>query len=63
MDAAFAELGAIDLLVNNVGGGDAVEPVGFLDTGDAQWQGIFDLNLLSAVRVSRPGGTRPAEPK
>ncbi|MFD4478822.1 oxidoreductase [Streptomyces sp. NPDC058471] len=53
MDGAFAELGGIDLLVNNVGGGDAVEPVGFLDTDDAQWQGVFDLNLLSAVRVSR----------
>ncbi|MCX4669240.1 oxidoreductase [Streptomyces sp. NBC_01381] len=53
MDAAFAELGGIDLLVNNVGAGDAVEPVGFLDTGDVQWQGIFDLNLLSAVRVTR----------
>ncbi|UKY48304.1 oxidoreductase [Streptomyces inhibens] len=53
MDSAFAELGGIDLLVNNVGAGDAVEPIGFLDTDDAQWKSIFDLNLLSAVRVSR----------
>ncbi|MEV6750911.1 oxidoreductase [Streptomyces sp. NPDC051214] len=53
MDGAFAELGGIDLLVNNVGAGDAVKPVGFLDTDDAQWHGVFDLNLLSAVRVSR----------
>ncbi|MFG2138756.1 oxidoreductase [Streptomyces sp. NPDC048650] len=53
MDRAFAELGALDLLVNNVGAGDAVEPVGFLDTDDARWASIFDLNLLSAVRTSR----------
>ncbi|MGW2630271.1 oxidoreductase [Streptomyces chattanoogensis] len=53
MESAFAELGGIDLLVNNVGAGDAVEPAGFLDTDDAQWASIFDLNLLSAVRISR----------
>ncbi|PJN41575.1 3-oxoacyl-ACP reductase [Streptomyces sp. CB02959] len=53
MDSAFAELGGIDLLVNNVGGGDAVELAGFLDTDDAQWGAVFDLNLLSAVRASR----------
>ncbi|UJB42970.1 oxidoreductase [Streptomyces sp. A1-5] len=53
MDSAFAELGGIDLLVNNVGAGDAVEPVGFMDTDDAQWGAIFDLNLLSAVRAAR----------
>ncbi|MFF2805919.1 oxidoreductase [Streptomyces sp. NPDC058000] len=53
MDSAFAELGGIDLLVNNVGAGDAVELAGFLDTDDAQWGAVFDLNLLSAVRASR----------
>ncbi|MEV4336898.1 oxidoreductase [Streptomyces sp. NPDC049590] len=53
MDSAFAELGGIDLLVNNVGAGDDVEPVGFLDTDDTQWSRILDLNLLSAVRVTR----------
>ncbi|MFE3647842.1 oxidoreductase [Streptomyces sp. NPDC059122] len=53
MDSAFAELGGIDLLVNNVGGGDAVELAGFLDTDDAQWGAVFDLNLLSAVRAGR----------
>ena len=53
MQCAFAELGGIDLLVNNVGIGDAMEPVGFLDADDERWNDIFDLNLLSTVRVSR----------
>ena len=53
MAAAQAEFGGLDLLVNNVGGGDDVQPVGFLDTDDTQWTRIFDLNLLSAVRASR----------
>jgi NAD(P)-dependent dehydrogenase (short-subunit alcohol dehydrogenase family) len=53
MECAFAELGGIDLLVNNVGVGDAVQPGGFLDVEDARWNEIFDLNLVSAVRVAR----------
>ncbi|MFE5240741.1 MULTISPECIES: SDR family NAD(P)-dependent oxidoreductase [unclassified Streptomyces] len=53
MAEAHTEFGAIDLLVNNVGGGDDVEPVGFLDTDDTQWTGTFDINLLSAVRATR----------
>lgn len=53
MDSALAELGGIDLLVNNVGAGDDVEPAGFLDTDDTRWTRIFDLNLLSAVRATR----------
>ncbi|MGW0814214.1 oxidoreductase [Streptomyces viridiviolaceus] len=53
MDRALAEWGGVDLLVNNVGGGDDVEPVGFLDTDDDQWTRVFDLNLLSAVRAGR----------
>ncbi|MGH4031725.1 oxidoreductase [Actinomycetota bacterium Odt1-20B] len=53
IDAAHTELGGIDLLVNNVGGGDDVEPVGFLDATDAQWESVLALNLLSAVRVTR----------
>ncbi|AEW93691.1 MULTISPECIES: oxidoreductase [Streptomycetaceae] len=53
MEAALAELGGIDLLVNNVGGGDDVEPVGFLDTDDTQWTRVLGLNLLSAVRTTR----------
>ncbi|MBC2873728.1 MULTISPECIES: oxidoreductase [Streptomyces] len=52
-ERALAALGGIDLLVNNVGAGDDVEPGGFLDVDDDQWRGVFDLNLMSAVRVSR----------
>jgi NAD(P)-dependent dehydrogenase (short-subunit alcohol dehydrogenase family) len=53
VDAALAELGGIDLLVNNVGGGDDVHPAGFLDTGDTQWTRVLELNLLAAVRTTR----------
>ncbi|MFJ8026904.1 SDR family oxidoreductase [Streptomyces sp. NPDC096311] len=49
--SALAELGGIDLLVNNVGGGDDV--AGFLDTDDTQWARVLDLNLLSTVRACR----------
>ncbi|WP_416973067.1 SDR family oxidoreductase [Streptomyces sp. 4F14] len=52
MDAALAELGGIDLLVNNVGGGDGAT-VGFLDVADAEWTGAFDMNVLSTVRATR----------
>lgn len=51
-DAALAELGGIDLLVNNVGGGEK-PTTNFLDVDDAEWVGAFDLNLFSAVRASR----------
>ncbi|GAA2065225.1 SDR family oxidoreductase [Streptomyces albiaxialis] len=53
MNSALAELGGIDLLVNNVGAGDDVRLGGFLDTDDTQWARVFDLNLLSAVRATR----------
>ncbi|EDY47304.1 oxidoreductase [Streptomyces clavuligerus] len=53
ISGALDTLGGIDLLVNNVGGGDGLAPVGFLDSDDAHWTGILDLNLLSAVRATR----------
>lgn len=55
VDAALAELGGIDILVNNVGAGDAdrVGIGGFLDVGDDQWRDLFDLNLFSAVWMTR----------
>ncbi|RCV51938.1 SDR family oxidoreductase [Marinitenerispora sediminis] len=55
VDAALAELGELDLLVNNVGGGDggAEQVGGFLAFDDGVWQATYDLNFLSAVRAVR----------
>ncbi|MGD0553948.1 MAG: oxidoreductase [Streptosporangiaceae bacterium] len=53
MDTALAELGGVDLLVNNVGGGDDIHLAGFLDVDDATWTRVLDINLFSAVRASR----------
>jgi NAD(P)-dependent dehydrogenase (short-subunit alcohol dehydrogenase family) len=55
IDTALAELGGIDILINNVGAGDVDRfgLGGFLDIGDDQWQGLFDLNLFSAVWMTR----------
>ncbi|WP_372410435.1 SDR family NAD(P)-dependent oxidoreductase [Streptomyces luteireticuli] len=53
---AEAEFGGrLDLLVNNVGGGDAdgAQTGGFLSFTDHQWHEAFTLNLLSAVRTTR----------
>ncbi|MFD5428194.1 SDR family oxidoreductase [Streptomyces sp. NPDC127084] len=50
---ALAELGGIDLLVNNVGAGDAVQPGGFLEVDDTTLQKVLDLNLFSAIRATR----------
>lgn len=52
IDAALEEFGGIDLLVNNVGGGDQVT-YGFLDADDSEWNSVFDINVLSAVRATR----------
>jgi 3-oxoacyl-[acyl-carrier protein] reductase len=48
--AAVAAFGAVDILVNNVGGSTGSS---FLETGDADWQRAIDLNLMPAVRASR----------
>ncbi|WP_062994046.1 oxidoreductase [Nocardia mikamii] len=55
IDSALRELGGIDILVNNVGGGDA-DRLGlgaFTDVTDEQWRTLFDLNLFSAVWTTR----------
>ncbi|MGV9384957.1 oxidoreductase [Nonomuraea sp. NPDC003707] len=52
IDSALAELGGIDLLVNNVGGGDKTT-VGFLDVDDSEWTSMFDINVLATVRATR----------
>jgi len=52
---AVEAVGGIDLLVNNVGGGDVDRLVlgGFLDVPVEQWATVFDLNLFSAVWTTR----------
>jgi NAD(P)-dependent dehydrogenase (short-subunit alcohol dehydrogenase family) len=52
IEGALAELGGIDLLVNNVGGGDEAV-LGFLDADDTQWTRMFDINVLATVRATR----------
>jgi NAD(P)-dependent dehydrogenase (short-subunit alcohol dehydrogenase family) len=55
IDTALAELGEIDILVNNVGGAEAdrVKLGGFLDADDTQWRESLDLNLFSTIWATR----------
>jgi len=43
--------GDVDILVNNLGG--VLATGGFLDLSDETWQGTYELNLFSTVRVTR----------
>lgn len=50
IDKTIARFGRIDILVNNAGG----PPAGPFETlGDEEWAKAIELNLLSAVRMSR----------
>lgn len=51
--SAIDQHGDIDLLVNNVGGGDASGLRDFFGYDDDLWQQVFDLNFFSAVRACR----------
>ncbi|WP_432937325.1 SDR family NAD(P)-dependent oxidoreductase [Kribbella sp. CA-253562] len=51
MSEALTELGGVDVLVNNAG--SAADPTSFLETDEAHWQEIFDLNLFGAIRASQ----------
>jgi NAD(P)-dependent dehydrogenase (short-subunit alcohol dehydrogenase family) len=58
IDRATAELGGIDVLVNNVGIGDTDDLVKgalqtLLDLPDEAWKQTFDLHFYSALRVTR----------
>ena len=48
---AISALGGIDILVNNVG--SIQKLTGFFDLSDEDWQEVFDVNLMSAVRACR----------
>ena len=48
--AATAELGAVDCLVNNVG---IAYQTGFEELSDEQWDDMWQLNVMSAVRAIR----------
>ena len=48
--AASARAGAIDILVNNVGYFE-VKP--FTEIADAEWLAMFELNVMSGVRLTR----------
>ena len=50
VEAANATFGAIDILVNNVGGSTGSS---FQETSEEDWQRAIDLNLWPAVRASR----------
>lgn len=52
VDYAVAELGGVDILVNNVGGMTA-RTDGFLTVDDDEWQATFELNFFAAVRATR----------
>ncbi len=46
----FAQYPDVEILVNNIG---IFEPVAFEDIPDEDWQRLFNVNVLSGVRLSR----------
>jgi NAD(P)-dependent dehydrogenase (short-subunit alcohol dehydrogenase family) len=48
--AGLEALGSVDILVNNVG---FFEVRNFFDTDDAAWTSMFELNVMSGVRLAR----------
>ena len=49
-DTTIAALPHVDILVNNLG---IYEAVGFFDESDADWQRLFEVNIMSGVRLAR----------
>jgi NAD(P)-dependent dehydrogenase (short-subunit alcohol dehydrogenase family) len=49
-DTIVAKLAAVDILVNNVG---IFEPKPFLEIPDEDWFRLFEVNVMSGVRLSR----------
>ncbi|MDZ8120176.1 SDR family NAD(P)-dependent oxidoreductase [Pontiella agarivorans] len=46
----ITQLKDVDILVNNLG---IYEAVGFFDESDEAWQKLFDINIMSGVRLAR----------
>jgi NADP-dependent 3-hydroxy acid dehydrogenase YdfG len=51
VEAAAASIERLDLLVNNAGGAFGLERVDSLD--EADWRGMFELNVLAVARLTR----------
>jgi NAD(P)-dependent dehydrogenase (short-subunit alcohol dehydrogenase family) len=49
-EVVTTELPAVDILVNNVG---IFEPKPFAEISDADWYRLFEINVMSGVRLSR----------
>ena len=49
-DALIKALPQVDVLVNNMG---IYEPKAFFDIPDEDWQKMFDVNVMSGVRLTR----------
>ncbi len=51
VDSCVEQLGALDILINNVGGNVGARKL--LESTDADWLATFELNLHAAVRLTR----------
>lgn len=49
-EKTISQFPEVDILVNNLG---IYEPVGFFDETDKDWLRLFEVNILSGVRLSR----------
>jgi NAD(P)-dependent dehydrogenase (short-subunit alcohol dehydrogenase family) len=49
-DALVAQFAHVDILVNNLG---IYEPKGFFDIADSDWSRMFEINVMSGVRLTR----------
>jgi NAD(P)-dependent dehydrogenase (short-subunit alcohol dehydrogenase family) len=49
-EALIAAAGAVDILVNNAG---IFEPKPFAEIPDADWEWFYQMNVMSAVRITR----------
>ncbi|MBQ0756950.1 MAG: SDR family NAD(P)-dependent oxidoreductase, partial [Amphritea sp.] len=54
-DTAQAQLGCIDILINNAGVGD---PQGFMDMSEDAWDSMMDTNLKSVWRLAQEASQR-----